>query len=181
MTDVCETAILQYLDTDNTNTGTGGATIIEDTYPWSLSQGLNHKDVVGAVKSLLVEEYVTSQDVVWSYYTLSAEAESIVAQGTQEMRVLQVLNEESSRSMTMPELQAKVGMEVSKIGMGNCMKNQWVKKEGPNLVPLKTMDEVTDTVREELQSILAKDGAPEALDEKVCFCYVTATVGHCLT
>jgi len=166
MTDVCETAILQYLDTDNTNTGTGGATIIEDTYPWSLSQGLNHKDVVGAVKSLLVEEYVTSQDVVWSYYTLSAEAESIVAQGTQEMRVLQVLNEESSRSMTMPELQAKVGMEVSKIGMGNCMKNQWVKKEGPNLVPLKTMDEVTDTVREELQSILAKDGAPDALDEK---------------
>ena len=156
MTDLCETAILQHLESHNA---------IEDTYPWSQTCGLDHKDVVGAVKSLLVEEYVASKDLSESYFTLSKEADSIVQNGAQEIIVLQALND--ATKMTMPELQAKVGADVAKIGMGNCMKNQWVQKDGADLVPRKTMQEVTDEVQMELQLLLSKQGDPTALDDKV--------------
>ena len=156
MTDLCETAILQHLESHNA---------IEDTFPWSQTFGLDHKDVVGAVKSLLVEEYVASQDLSESYFTLSKEADSIVQNGAQEIIVLQALND--ANKMTMPELQAKVGADVAKIGMGNCMKNQWVQKDGADLVPRKTMQEVTDEVQIELQLLLSKQGDPTALDDKV--------------
>jgi phenylalanyl-tRNA synthetase alpha chain len=156
MTDVCESSILQHLELNDA---------IEDTFPWSEALSLDHKVVVGAVKSLLVEGYVTSSDISFSYYTQSPEAAAIVEKGTQEIIVLKALND--AGRMTLADLDPVVGKDVSKIGVGTCMKNQWVKKDGADLVPLKTMDQVTDAVQEDLKTLIAKDGSVDALDEKV--------------
>ena len=51
--------------------------------------------------------------------------------------------------------------------MGNCLKNKWAKKDGADLVPLKTMDEVRDDVKETLQILIDAKGSPDAVDEKV--------------
>jgi hypothetical protein len=158
MTDLCESSILKHLESNDT---------IEDTFPWSEALRLDHKVVVGAVKSLLVEGYVASSDISFSYYTQSPEAAAIVENGTQEIIVLKVLND--AGRITLADLEQQVGKDVSKIGMGTCMKNQWAKKDGTDLVPLKTMDEVTDTVQEDLKTLIAKDGSVDALDEKVSY------------
>ena len=147
--------------------------VIPDTNPWSASNNLDHAKVVGAIKSLLVEQYVVSEDLKTSFYTLSKEGESIVADGSQEVLVLKALNE--AGKLSMGDLQAKVGKNVAKIGMGNCMKSKWIKKDGGDLVPLKTNDEVEDSVQKLLLELKAADFKPDAISEKVrrmCACMV---------
>ena len=156
MTEVCEAAILKHLSS---------AEAIEDTYPWAEAAELDHLAVVGAVKSLLADDYVSATDLSTSFCTLSKEAEAIFAEGSQEMIVLKALTE--AGKLSIPELQEKVGKDVAKIGMGNCMKNKWVKKDGANLVPLKTADEVDDSVQESLKIIVGADGDMTAVDSKV--------------
>ncbi|MGK3735756.1 MAG: phenylalanyl-tRNA synthetase alpha chain [Bacillariaceae sp.] len=139
--------------------------VITDTYPWSESNKFDHATVVGAIKSLLVDQYVTAENVEKSFYTLTKEGESIVSDGSQEVLVLKALNEAGKLSIA--DLQTKVGKNVAKIGMGNCMKAKWVKKDGPDLVPLKKDDEVEDTVQKILQTLKEADFRPDALSDKV--------------
>jgi phenylalanyl-tRNA synthetase alpha chain len=159
MTEVCEAAILKHLSSSEA---------IEDTFPWSEACGLDHLAVVGAVKSLLADDYVAASDLSTSFYTLTEEAEKIVANGSQEMLVLQALTE--AGKLSIPELEQKVGKDVAKIGMGNCMKNKWIKKDGADLVPIKKDSEVEDTVQASLQKLIDTSGDTGAVDPKVRFC-----------
>lgn len=157
-TESSEEAILTFLSTSP-------EAVIEDTYTWSESSGLNHATVVGAIKSLLPEQYVTIENLETSFYSLTDEGDAILANGSQEVLVLKALNE--AGRLPISELQSKVGDEVAKIGMGNCMKSKWVKKDGADLVPLKTDDEVTDVVRNQLQALKDAHFRLDAVSEKV--------------
>ena len=153
-----EDAILTFLSTSPD-------AVIPDTHPWAASNNLDHAKVVGAIKSLLVEEYVAVEDLKTSFYSLTKEGESIVANGSQEFLVLKALNE--AGKLSMPDLQAKVGKDVAKIGMGNCMKAKWIKKDGGDLVPLKKDDEVEDSVQKILLDLKAAGFKPDAVPDKV--------------
>ena len=158
MTEVCENAILTHLASSEDAT-------IADTFPWAEEKQLPHGSVVGAVKSLLADEYVVSDDLATSFYTISSEAEGILKDGSQEYLVLKALVEKGKLSM--PDLQQAVGKAVAKIGMGNCMKNKWIKKDGADLVPLKTLEEVQDTVQVSLQTLADGKFAEDAIDNEV--------------
>ena len=157
MTEACESAILTHLSSSPDAT-------IEDTFPWSEEKKLPHGSVVGAVKSLMADEYVVSSDLATSFYT--KEAEGILENGSQEMIVLKALVEKGQ--MGMPALQEAVGKAVAKIGMGNCMKNKWVKKDGADLVALKTLGEVEDEVQKALKDLVAGKYEKDSIDDKVC-------------
>lgn len=156
--DTCETAILTYLSTAED-------ACIEDTYPWAVERKLEHLDVIGAVNSLLVDEYLTTSNLATSFYTISDEGKGILENGSQEIMVLKAIIEAGKLSQA--DLAAAVGKDVSKIGMGNCMKNKWVKREGGDLVPLVKMEEVQDTVQQQLQKLVDGDYATDAIDDKV--------------
>jgi phenylalanyl-tRNA synthetase alpha chain len=144
--------------------------VIEDTFPWSASQNLDHVAVVGSVKSLLAEEYVANEALSTSFYSLTQEGETILKDGAQEITVLKALLE--AGKLSMGDLQTKVGSGVAKIGMGNCMKLKWVKKEGADLVPLKQLTEVTDEVQKVLIALKDADYAVSGLSDKVnIHCY----------
>jgi phenylalanyl-tRNA synthetase alpha chain len=160
MTEVCEGAILKYLSTS-------AETIIADTYPWAEENKLDHNTVVGAVKSLQVDEYVGASDLSSSSYSLSKEAKDIVANGSQEILVLKVLVEAGEDGMMMKDLQDKVGKNVCKIGMGNCMKQKWAKKAGDKLIATKAVDDVTDETQKSLVALQEAGGNPDAIDAKV--------------
>jgi phenylalanyl-tRNA synthetase alpha chain len=159
-TEDSETAILTFLSASP-------ETVIDDTYPWSQSNNLDHKTVVGAIKSLLADKYVVVEPLETSFYAFTDEGQWIMDNGSQEILVLQSLNE--GGKMSIPELQSKVGKDVAKIGMGNCMKAKWVKKDGADLVPLTKVDEVQDTVRLQLQSLKDAKFQIDALSEVVRF------------
>lgn len=155
--EACESAILLFLSSS-------ADTVITDTYPWSSMNEIDHVVVVGAIKSLLVDQYVTADNLETSFYALTDEGKSILSDGSQEMIVLKALNEVGKLSVA--DLQKKLGKNVAKIGMGNCMKTKWVKKDGQDLLPLKKLDEVQDTVQNVLLELKAADFSSDALSDK---------------
>ena len=155
-----EEAILTYLSTSQ-------EAVIEDTLTWSDQSKLDHKAVVGAIKSLQGDAYVTACDLTKSYYELSKEAKDILANGAQEVIVLAALCEAGEGGISMPDLQAKVGKNVCKIGMGNCMKNKWAKKDGGNLVATKAVADVTDEVQAALKALSDAAGSDASMDAKI--------------
>jgi len=158
MSEVVEEAILQHLSSPEAT--------IEDTFSWAASKDLDHNSVVGSVKSLWADGYVAITELSTSSYTLSDEANEVVANGSQEVRVLAALIEAGEEGMTMPDLQSKVGKGVCKIGMGNCMKNKWAKKAGDKLVATKAMGEVSDETQDRLKALDAANGAEGVIDDK---------------
>jgi phenylalanyl-tRNA synthetase alpha chain len=157
MTEACESAILTHLSSSS-------EACIEDSWPWSQEKSLDHLNVVGAIKSLWAEDYIGAEDLAATFYSLEKEGQGILDNGSQEILVIKALVETGKLSVA--DLQNKVGKDVAKIGMGNCMKNKWIKKDGADLVPLKTMDEVKDEVQESLIALKTAEFAPNALDDK---------------
>jgi phenylalanyl-tRNA synthetase alpha chain len=158
MTEACENAVLQYLSTSSDAT-------IEDTFPWSASQNLDHLRVIGAVKSLHTEGYVATDELATSFFEPSKEALQILKDGSQEILVFKALTE--SGKLSLPELQAKVGKDVAKIGMGNCMRSKWIQKDGGDLVPTKQFEEVNDEVQDALKALELGNYAQDSIDEKL--------------
>jgi PheRS DNA binding domain 3/PheRS DNA binding domain 1 len=165
----CEAAILTYLSTNDNNNNDEDA-IIEDTYPWSMEHNLNHVHVVGAIKSLLADAYVHVEDLSTQFWTLEDEGQSVLQVGSQESRVFQALRDAPERGrMTLSELQQHFASEpdVVKIGMGNCMKLRWIRKD-PSDGSLRTVvDSVEDQVQKQLLELQRKDFHLQALDDKV--------------
>jgi len=151
-----ESKILGYLSTS-------ADASIDDTFPWASSEKLDHDAVVGAIKSLLADEYVKTENLSTSFYSLTAEGESILAEGSQEYKVLKALED---APLCLKDLEDKIGKSIAKIGMGNCMKKRWIKKEGANLVALKKSAEVSDEVQDMLKKLKAADFVKEAISDK---------------
>ena len=170
MTEACEEAILAHL-------AKAENAVIEDTFPWSEAAKLDHKATVGALKSLEADAFVVTEPLSTSFYTISKEGEGILANGSQEVLVLKAL--EGAGKLSMPDLQQAVGKDVAKIGMGNCMKSKWIKKDGGDLVPLKKLEEVEDEVQKGLKTLADANFDAESLDKKVGFASVTF-VSPCL-
>lgn len=159
MTDASESKILGYLSTS-------ADASIDDTSPWAASEKLDHEAVVGAIKSLLADDYVKVDNLSTSFYNLTAEGESILAEGSQEYKVLTALQD---APLSLKDLEGKVGKSIAKIGMGNCMKKKWIKKDGANLLALKKAAEVSDEVQDMLKKLKAADFAKDGISDKVSF------------
>jgi len=143
---------------------------IDDSFAFARCQNLDHNKVVGASKSLEGDAYVTLSELSTKFYVLGKEAGDIVQNGSQEIRVLKALVVAGDEGLSIPELQGKVGKDVSKIGMGNCLKNKWAKKDKASgkLVAI-VGDNVQDKVKEQLMNL--KNASEETnstmLDDKV--------------
>jgi phenylalanyl-tRNA synthetase alpha chain len=168
----CEAAILTYLSNDDNNNE--NATVIEDTYPWSMEHNLNHVHVVGAIKSLLADAYVHVEDLSTQFWTLEDEGQSVLQGGSQESRVFQALRDAPEGRMTLSELQQHFASEpdVVKIGMGNCMKLKWIRKDPSDGSLRAAVESVEDQVQKQLLELQRKDFQLQALDDKVRCCSV---------
>lgn len=120
--DSVESLVLSILESSN---------IIADTYVLALEKGIDHQTLVGAIKSLLVDRYVTDEPVVASFWELTAEGAVMAASGSPEMQVFSTTP--SDGGISMAGLQASLQADVLKIGLGACMKNKWLRKEGDNI------------------------------------------------
>lgn len=171
MTEASENAILAHLSSSPD-------AAIDDTFPWAAENKLEHTAVVGAIKSLLADEYVQASNLSASFYTLTEEGQSILDNGSQEILVLKALNE--AGKLSLPDLQSKVGKDVAKIGMGNCMKKKWIKKDGGDLVPLVNDDEAEDEVQSTLKKLADTGFAESGIPDKVSYYDVVSMVRRVL-
>ena len=152
-----EETILSYLATND---------LIEDSYPWSVANQFDHKKVVGAIKSLWADDYIRLEDLSRSYYALTDQGTTVLENGSPEYVVYQSI--QGAGKMSLEGLTGEIGADAAKIGMANCMKNKWIKKDGADLVPAAAPESVVDVVRLQLVDLIEKEGNLDALDEKVC-------------
>jgi phenylalanyl-tRNA synthetase alpha chain len=163
-TEACEDAMLTFLASESPESANG----IADSYVWAVAHAWDPQVVIGAANSLLTEGYIETSPVSTSFYTLSAEATSILKEGSQEFRVLDAVT--AAGKLTMEVLHAQLGADVSKIGMGNCLKNKWVQKDGADLVPAVSLADVQDSTQMALKTLADGDYSVDAIDEKVRRC-----------
>lgn len=163
MSDV-ESAVLSALSS-------GPDASIPDSFAFASSSGVDHNSVVGTCKSLQADAYVALAERSTQFYVLGKEAESILENGSQEILVLNALIAAGEAGMGMPELQKAVGKDVCKIGMGNCLKNKWARKDkaSGSLIAVVAEGGVKDEVREQLTALkeAPEEGNTNALDAKV--------------
>lgn len=103
---------------------------------------------MGAVKSLLVDAYITATEISTTFFVLTDEGQNIVKNGqSQEMAVFKAVLAAGDEGVGIKDLDKVVdgGKAVAKIGMGNCMKLKWIGKNGANLVA-KVSDMPEDAV-----------------------------------
>lgn len=122
---------------------------IADTYKFALDQNLDHQSVIGALKSLLPDRYVLDEPLSVTYWALTSEGEDVVKNGSPEIQTLRAIPVDG---ITIAELNGKLG-EVAKLGMGICMKNKWVKKDGDKVTAI--VADIADETSLTLQKVQA--------------------------
>jgi phenylalanyl-tRNA synthetase alpha chain len=117
---------------------------ISDTWDLAIELGIDHQILVGVVKSLLVDRYIAEESLSLTYWALTLEGEQVVEKGSPEIQVLNAVPSQEAGGISLKELQASL-KEVAAIGMGVCMKNKWIKKDGDLVVRLASNDVKDDT------------------------------------
>lgn len=145
-----EQVLLSALDKDG---------LIADTWEMAALLNIDHQILVGVVKSLLVDKYIVEEPLSTTYWALTPEGEQVAQQGSPE---IQVLNAVPTEGISLAELQTVLG-EVAKIGMGVCMKNKWIKKDGDRVV--RVAEGVQDDTASILRAVLTSDAAAIAQND----------------
>lgn len=118
---------------------------IADTFVFAKENNVDHQEVVGVVKSLLVDAYVIDEPVTNSFWVVTDEGNEMAEKGSPEYQVFQAVPVEG---ITVAELQNQL-KDICKIGLGQCMKNKWLKKDGDMIY------RVIDSVLDETSTILS--------------------------
>mmetsp|Transcript_9667 Transcript_9667/g.16026 ORF Transcript_9667/g.16026 Transcript_9667/m.16026 type:complete len:555 (+) Transcript_9667:49-1713(+) len=150
---VIENLILTTLSTDE---------VIPDTWEFSVKHNFDHQAVVGSLKSLLTDLYVTEEVLSVTYYTLTSEAESIVQKGSPEYIVYCNVPVDG---ISMADLQKAVGNDVCKIGLGPCMKNKTLKKNKDTIIRTDTSKNLEDETAANLK--LLQTNSPGVSDDEI--------------
>lgn len=136
---------------------------IPDTWAYALDMSISHALVVGVVKSLLVDAFVTATDISTSFVVLSDEAQDFILNGSPEYRLVQHVHPETGTSR---EACASLlgSLDLMKVAQGAAMKNKWIQlnKETGKLHRVTTEVAVRDTVVDQLKTLEADPGGLSA-------------------
>jgi phenylalanyl-tRNA synthetase alpha chain len=121
------------------------ASEINDTYDFASAHGLDHQALIGVIKSLHGDGYVLDEPRTTSFWTLTEEGEETRIKGSPEYQVFNAVPA-SAEGLDMTALQAALG-DVVKIGLGPCMKNKWLAKQGDKVVRCAAGEVVDETAQ----------------------------------
>jgi phenylalanyl-tRNA synthetase alpha chain len=134
---------------------------IEDSLAWSTLHGFDHQRVIGAVKSLEAEGYVTSEALSTEHLVLSTEAEGFIARGSPEAQLFAALPAEGGLSEA--QLIEAFSKEFVGIAKGKAMQHKWIAREPTGLYRRAVAAITRDELVEQLTAI--RGGA--SIEEKV--------------
>ncbi|KAG8430313.1 hypothetical protein GDO86_017995 [Hymenochirus boettgeri] len=138
--------------------GNGGV----DSLELAAALGVDHQQVVGAVKSLhALGEIIEAEQRSSKRWELSTEGEEIAQEGSQEARVFHSLPKEG---LVQSEL---MKLPIAKVGFSKAMSNKWIRLDkaaegGPRI--FRAVDSIEDAVKEKLQLVL--QGQADSVNEK---------------
>ena len=125
---------------------------IPDSWVFAEDHKQEHQNLIGAIKSLLVDAYVADEPITSNFWVLTDEGSEIATKGSPEFQVYQAV---SAEGISVVDLNTSLG-DVAKIGLGPCMKNKWLKKDGDRIV------RISEGVTDETAICLAEIANPKA-------------------
>ncbi|OQR81833.1 phenylalanyl-tRNA synthetase alpha chain [Thraustotheca clavata] len=128
---------------------------IKDTYSYALTLGLDHALVVGVVKSLWVDAFLTIDELSTSFYVLSEEALGFLKNGSPEYQLFSAI---PAGGINKAALEAAVGAATFKVGQGACMKNKWIRMDKATGIISRNVEQVNDDVTTLLKNVQAVNG-----------------------
>ncbi|KKY36606.1 putative phenylalanyl-trna synthetase alpha chain [Diaporthe ampelina] len=118
-------------------------------------------EVKAALDKLASRSMVTYQTIENDEAALEPEAEGIVANGSHEARVFEVLRQ-AVEGLTVQDLEKAIGdKNVTKVGQGKAFKEKWISKTSDGKLKASA-DSITDTTREQLRTIQETKTFPDA-------------------
>ena len=96
---------------------------IPNTLEFAEKNGIDHNAVIGALKSLVADDYVTMVAEDHEAYKLLAEGEAALQNGSPEAQVYKLVKDEGSGK---DEIEALAGA-LAKVGLSQCMQAKWLK------------------------------------------------------
>ena len=129
-----------------------GADASFDTFAQAKALGVNHQQLVGAVKSLSVDGYVSVDQASTTWLCATAEGAAVAKDGSPEYRVYAAVRD--ADGLAVSALEAAVGKTAAKVGLGAAMREKWLSKApgadgAPALAVAKP--DVADATRRELE------------------------------
>lgn len=122
---------------------------IDDSWVFAQQLGVDHQQLVGAIKSLSADRYVVEEPLSTVYWTLTSEGKTVAAEGSPEVQLMRAVGPDGA---SIAALNQALG-EVAKIGMGVCMKNKWLQKVGDKVVALVDAAAVRDDSAAQLRAV----------------------------
>ncbi|GLE09647.1 hypothetical protein PINS_up021384 [Pythium insidiosum] len=129
---------------------------VGDSFEFAQRHGVGHDAVVGVMKSLLGDTYVTSDELSTSFFVLKDEGKGFLVNGSPEV---QVFNAIPSDGVDRATLEQAVGAATLKVGQGACMKNKWIRLDRADGKFYRNVESVVDEVTEQLRRVEANHGA----------------------
>ena len=139
-----ENALLRALDSSPDGS-------VANSLAFASSNGLDHKALCGAIRSLAASELVVSKELAEQRWVLTAEAQSYVDQGSSpEVPVFRAVLESMPNGITLTGLRGKVGPVAAGVGFKQAMQHKWVsllKQDKPK--PQQDADAVAQKAEKE--------------------------------
>eukprot|EP00299_Pterocystis_sp_00344_P006895 c195_g1_i1.p1 GENE.c195_g1_i1~~c195_g1_i1.p1 ORF type:complete len:508 (+),score=136.16 c195_g1_i1:1-1524(+) len=106
---------------------------IADSLEFAKQHSIPHVDVVEALKTLVANEYVLLEVIEHASWKLTPEAHAFRTDGTPEARVFANV---PKSGILVDDLNAKLGAEIAKIGMGQGLKAKWLRLDKADGKPI---------------------------------------------
>ena len=97
-----------------------------DSWTWAEQRRLDHQAVVGAIKSLEAEQYVTAAAVSLDFWQLTPEAAGYLEKGSPEAQLFHAVPDAGIDDRGMDALFTKEFVSIAK---GKCMQRKWIAKD----------------------------------------------------
>ena len=140
-----------------------------DTYAQAKALGVDHQALVGAVKSLWADGYVSMDQKSATWLNATKEGCDISKNGSPEYKVYAAVS--AAGSLPVSDLEKSVGKASAKVGLGAAMREKWLKKGGDGSLSV-AKEGVVDTTRKLLEPFVGLNEPPatppvlQANDEK---------------
>ena len=140
-----------------------------DTYAQAKALNVDHQALVGAVKSLWADGYVTMDQKSCSWLNATKEGCDISKNGSPEYKVYAAVS--AAGSLPVADLEKAVGKASAKVGLGAAMREKWLKKGGDGSLSV-AKEGVADNTRKMLEPFVGLSEPPatppllQANDEK---------------
>ncbi|KAH8046778.1 hypothetical protein JL721_12303 [Aureococcus anophagefferens] len=144
-----------------------GSSATLDSYALSATLGVDHQALLGVVKSLWADGYVTMDQASTSWLCATNEGAGIAKDGSPEYRVYAAVAA-AGGSLPLASLEAAVGKDAAKIGLGAAMREKWLSKgKGADGAPVLAVAKagVADATRAALEPFVGADSPGSAPDK----------------